>query len=472
MSERREPRVLGRGSDACETLSWVAFAMAVWFAAFALVQAAHGPTVIADVPETASEMQLASVPTPALQVDAAAMDLPPLTPAELAAGVPELGPASEPDEPQVATTEGTLRRGQTLSAALRKHGVSGDIIHAISDSMGPVFDFRYARPGDVFRLGLDEGGELVNFEYERSRSERYLVRRSESDFVVEHFAPEVETRQAAIQGTVRTSLYDAMADAGERGQLAHDFAQIFAWDVDFSRAVQSGDEFSVVYEQRFAVADDGSERYIGPGRILAAQYLNARAEHNAFYFQSEESRGGYYRADGSSVERNFLRAPLKYRRISSGYSPNRLHPILKVRRPHLGIDYAAPSGTPVWAIADGTVIFRGWQGGFGKTVRIRHANGFISIYGHLSRFPAGVKVGSKVAQKQVVGFVGSTGLSTGPHLDFRMKQNGKFINPTHVQMPPGPPIGAELMTSFERTRDGLVRELDSSALRVHTNEAG
>lgn len=472
MSERRAKGALPRGSAACETLSWVAFAMAVWFAAFALGQSAPEPIHLADAPETASEMQRVSVAHAANLADATNGPPVALTTVEMAQVARELAGPPAPVEPTIATTEGTLRRGQTISTALRKQGISGDIIHAISSSMRPVFDFRYAKPGDVFRLGVDDGGDLVSFEYERSKHERYMVSREEGEFVVERFAPKVEIRQAAIQGSVRTSLYDAMASEGERGALAHDFAEIFAWDVDFSRVVKPGDEFSVVYEQRYAVADDGSERYLGPGRILAAQYMNSRAEYNAFYFQPEESRGGYYRADGSSVERNFLAAPLKFRRISSGYSPNRLHPILKVRRPHLGIDYAAPAGTPVWAVADGTVVFRGWQGGFGKSLRIRHANGFVSIYGHLSRFPRGLKVGSKVAQKQVVGYVGSTGLSTGPHLDFRMKKNGKYINPTRVQMPPGSAIGGEHMAAFERTRDGLVRELDTNALRIRTNEAG
>ena len=171
------------------------------------------------------------------------------------------------------------------------------------------------------------------------------------------------------------------------------------------------------------------------------------------------------------MRRQLLRAPLNFRRISSRFSHSRLHPILRVRRPHLGIDYAAAYGTPVWSVADGTVIFRGWSGGFGKLVKVRHANGYVSLYGHLSRFPRGMKVGQRVQQKEVIGYVGSSGLSTGPHLDFRLMKHGKWVDPAAVRTPAGDPIPAQAQQAFVQLRDQLLRDLDPTQLVVVTNEA-
>ncbi len=377
----------------------------------------------------------------------------------------------EPVAPQPAALhEGKLRRGDTLSTALRRHDVDWSHIHQIDQAMLPVFNFRYARPGDSYRLALDDAGELMRFDYERSRLERYVLQRRGEEIRVRRIEPDIAVRRARIAGVVSGSLYEAIGQLGEATELASDFADIFAWDVDFSRGVKRGDEFSILYEQRF-LETGGADVYIGPGRILAARYSNAQEDFHAVVFSADAETQGYYRPDGSSVERQFLRAPLKYRRISSRYSPNRLHPILKVRRPHLGIDYAAPRGTPVWSVANGTVVFRGVQGGFGKIVKVRHANGFVTLYGHLSRFADGMTVGSKVHQKQVIGFVGSTGLSTGPHLDFRLKQNGRYVNPATLDTPPAKPIPSELMGSFAAYRDELLEALEPGPMVAATTEA-
>ncbi len=396
------------------------------------------------------------------------------SPSEGAAPVTLMGPPA-PEVPvrAVNVIEGEIRKGDTLSTAMRRHEIDWLVIHNIDNGMLPVFSFRNARQGDRFVLTLDdETQKIVRFEYNRSRLERYLLSESveapdaeeglgaEPTLVAERLEPDIETRRARIAGVVNGSLYKAISDLGESTGLASAFADIFAWDVDFSRGVQPGDEFSILYERRFLQTEDGSEVYIGPGRVLAGRYTNAGQEHKAYYFEAEEGEGGYYREDGTSVERQFLRAPLKYRRISSRYTTSRLHPILKIRRPHLGIDYAAPRGTPVWSVASGTVVFRGVQGGFGKLIKVRHANGYLTYYGHLSRFVAGVSVGSKVDQKQVVGYVGSTGLSTGPHLDFRMKQNGKYMNPAELDTPPAQPIPSAMMASFKATRDAMLQELE------------
>jgi murein DD-endopeptidase MepM/ murein hydrolase activator NlpD len=246
---------------------------------------------------------------------------------------------------------------------------------------------------------------------------------------------------------------------------------MFAWDLDFARSVQPGDEFRVLYERTYLRDDDGSEAYYGPGRILAARYAGAGGSHSAVYYETAPGRGAYYRPDGSSVERRFLAAPLNYSRVSSSFQHARLHPILKIRRPHYGIDYAAPSGTPVWSVAHGRVIYRGWANGYGRLVKIRHAEGYVSYYAHLSRYTAGLDVGDTVRQKQVIGYVGSSGLATGPHVCFRVQNaKGRFVNPAALSWPSGDPIPAAQRTAVEAVRDQRLAELGPAAL-VATDEA-
>jgi murein DD-endopeptidase MepM/ murein hydrolase activator NlpD len=368
-------------------------------------------------------------------------------------------------------TEGEIAQGQTLASSLGWNRISPATVHLIATEMRPVFDFRYARPGDSYRLTQDEDGKVVRFSYSRSPLDHYTMQREGGGYIAARHQPELVRRRARIAGVVATTLYQAVEALGEEVELAHGFAEIFAWDVDFSRSVQPGDEFSILYERLFLVGDDGAESYVRPGRILAARYTNSLHEHRALYFEHAEGKGGYYRPDGSSVKRQLLRAPLNYRRISSRFSRSRLHPILRVRRPHLGIDYAAAWGTPVWVVADGTVISRGYSSGLGHLVKVRHANGYVSYYGHLSRYPRGLKVGQRVQQKEVIGYVGSTGISTGPHLHYQLMKNGRSVDPAAVRTPAGEPIPAGAQERFAQLRDELLRGLTPTPLVVVTNEA-
>jgi murein DD-endopeptidase MepM/ murein hydrolase activator NlpD len=387
--------------------------------------------------------------------------------------VPDSAPRAEPEKAPLVLihTEGEINRGQTLASSLGKNGVSVSAVHLIAAEMAPVFDFRYARPGDSYRLTQNEDGDVLLFRYRRSPLQHYTIERHGEGYLAASHQPELVRRRARIAGLVSTTLYQAVEALGEEVELANDFAEIFAWDVDFSRSVQPGDEFSILYERLFLVGEDGTETYVRPGRILAGRYTNALHEYRAVYFEHAEGKGGYYRPDGSSVKRQLLRAPLNYRRISSRFSHSRLHPILRVRRPHLGIDYAAARGSPVWAVADGKVIFRGVSGGLGKLVKVRHANGYVSYYGHLSRFPQGLKVGQWVQQKAVIGYVGSTGLSTGPHLHYQLMKYGRSVDPAAVRTPAGDPIPAGAQEMFAGLRDELLRDLDPVPLVVVTNEA-
>jgi murein DD-endopeptidase MepM/ murein hydrolase activator NlpD len=249
--------------------------------------------------------------------------------------------------------------------------------------------------------------------------------------------------------------------------LANAFTALFAWDVDFSRDVKPGDQFKILYERFYRTDDEGQEVYVRPGRILVAIYKGARGSHTALHYETADGHGGYYRADGTSIEREFLLSPLEYGRVTSKFTMARKHPILKITRPHQGIDYAAPEGTPIWAVADGTVISKGMTNGFGRTVKVRHANGYISYYTHMSRYRTGLHVGQRVTQKELVGYVGHSGLATGPHVCFRIAKDGHYVDPKKLRSPAGKPIPSNELAAFESRRNALFAALDETS-----NEGG
>lgn len=377
--------------------------------------------------------------------------------------------AQEREREELEVASGEIPRGGTLSGSLREQGVPPEAIHRIVEASRPVFDFRRAAPGDSYTLSRRPGGALVEFTYRYSPFESVRVVREDGELVAHREELELRRRRARIAGVIRSSFYDAILELDASPRLAQHFVDIFAWDVDFSRAVQPGDEFAILYERRYRV--DGSREILeGPGRILAARYTDAEGPREVVYFETEDGRGGYYRPDGSSVQRQFLAAPLRYSRISSSYTHSRYHPILKISRPHQGIDYAAPSGTPVWAVADGVVSFRGRNGGFGRLVKIRHPNGYESYYAHLSRYADGLHTGMRVEQKQIIGYVGASGLATGPHVCFRVARNGHYVNPRSVESPAGPPVPEEQLPEFAVRRDDLLRQLDGPS-ELETLEA-
>ncbi|MFA5028065.1 MAG: M23 family metallopeptidase, partial [Candidatus Methylomirabilota bacterium] len=279
------------------------------------------------------------------------------------------------------------------------------------------------------------------------------ARRSGAGWVSSRTDVPVERRVARVEGTLRENLFESMEGLGERPQLVIDFAEIFAYDFDFASDSQPGDRFRLLVEKVFT-----GDQFVHYGRILAAEYDNQGRLHTGVFFQGKEE-GGYFTPAGESMRRSFLKSPLEFTRISSGYSRGRRHPVLGGVRPHLAIDYAAPTGTPVWAVADGTVEFVGWKGGNGKTVLLRHRSNFKTMYNHLSRFGKSIRPGARVRQRQVIGFVGSTGLSTGPHLDYRVMKDGAFVNPLQQKFIPGKPVAAAARTRFAAERDALLRTL-------------
>ncbi len=381
---------------------------------------------------------------------------------------PLVGPRPRKDAamarlPAPSVVKGRLARGQSLSSLLRVRGVPAQMVRMIDRRIRPEFDFRRAQPGDAFQLTRDATGELMHFRYRTTPDESIVLSRSGQGYVVTRERSPLEPRLTRMHGTVHSSLYKSIRGLGHDPGLASAFADIFAWDIDFSRQLKRGDDFTILYERLYR-EEDGDEVYVRPGRILAAQFKGAVGEHTAVYFEEDDGVGSYFRPDGDTLEQEFLAAPLKFSRISSRYSAARNHPILKVVRPHHGIDYAARTGTPLWSIADGTVIFRGKNGGFGNLVKIRHKNGYVSYYAHLSGFSPGLEVGQKVGQKERIGYVGQTGLATGPHVCFRVTKHGKYVNPASLNRskPVVRSVADASWAEFEIVRDQLLVGLRSA----------
>lgn len=369
---------------------------------------------------------------------------------------------------------GKLGRGESLTSALGQYGIKPRAVTELANALKPYFDFRRSRPGDSYQVRVDSDGRIVDFLYTNRPDEPLHVFWNGERYIARVEAPRVETRSQRIAGVIESNLYEAISALGEDPQLANSFSELFVWDLDFRRSVQQGDAFSAVYERRYQIGPDEAETYAGLGRILAARYEGSAGEFTAIYYKPKGKPSGYYRPDGSSLEGKFLLRPVEFGRISSGWNQARRHPILKTTRPHRGIDWAAPRGTPVWSVASGKIIFRGKAGGrgggFGNLIKIQHDNGYISYYGHLQGFAGGLKVGDRVQQKQVIGYVGSTGLATGPHVCFRIRKNGSFVNPMKIKSPAAARIAKENWADFELKRDEVLRFMDGSRLAANESK--
>jgi murein DD-endopeptidase MepM/ murein hydrolase activator NlpD len=362
----------------------------------------------------------------------------------------EVKPGPEP----LRIVRGTVGHNDTLASVLDGL-LSPVVLHQLVEAARPVHDLGRISVGRPFGLALGPDGLLRAFTYGIDELRTLRVVRHGEELSAELVTRDYETRTAVVAGAIEHSLFEAVEDQGEQDQLALDLADIYAWDVDFNTEIRSGDSFRVAVEKKYL---DGA--FVRYGRILAAEFV--RGDRVLEALRHEGARGpGYYDLDGRPLRKAFLRSPLRFTRISSRFSHSRLHPILRVRRPHLGVDYAAPIGTPVAAAADGVVTFAGWQGGYGRSVRLRHANGYETLYGHLSRID--VRRGQRVSQGQRIGAVGRTGLATGPHLDYRMRRDGRFVDPLRVQSPPAEPIPPKERAAFAAERGPLVALLARKA---------
>jgi len=354
----------------------------------------------------------------------------------------------------VLFTTSLVLQGQTLSDFLYEQGLDATTAARIVEHTRAVFSPRLFRAGHPIALGRSILGELRAVRYRIDPDRELWVERSGDAFRAEIKTIPSTTEVVGVSGTVRDALFNAVMDAGERPELAIALADIFGWDLDFYSDPRPGDTFRLLVEKkRYLEASAGLGLPAGSyGRILAAEYNNAGRVYQAVLFREPSGRAAYYAPDGQSMQKAFLRSPLKFTaRISSRFSRSRFHPILRRHRPHLGIDYAAPAGAPVQAIGDGRVVFAGYKGGAGRVVHLRHANGYETQYLHLSSIL--VATGQRVAQGQIIGRVGSTGLSTGPHLDFRVLQHGAFRNFLSLKLPPALPVAKADWNEFVGVRD-------------------
>lgn len=340
-------------------------------------------------------------------------------------------------------TRGTVEKGETISEILEK-SADGSVQHYLAAAR-KVFSLRNFREGQPYLVKTDSG-RLQRFEYEIDNKKCLIVEGCESPCArIEPIKYDIVL--ATAETTIEDNLFQAVADIGENPHLALKLVDLFGSEINFIRDLKEGDSFSALIEKRYR---DGE--YKGYGRILAARFTNKGKTYEAYLFNDGTSgQPQYYNRKGENLKKTLLQSPLAFTRITSRFTHNRKHPILGKTRPHLGVDYGAPTGTPVKAVGEGVVTKRGWGGGYGNQIIVRHIAGLESMYAHLSGFARGLKEGARVRQGQVIGFVGSTGLSTGPHLDFRLRQNGTFIDPTKAINPRGASVSPKRMAEFKKT---------------------
>ena len=381
--------------------------------------------------------------------------VPPVAPLPVVIGEPPL-----PTQPSTRTTTVNVRRGDTLVRALERQGVQRDTSAGIAAALAASgANLKKLSPRHTLAMTWTLDGRPLALRYEPSPWLGYAVIPSDGRWEVRRAQTRPDVRVDVVAGEVASSLFEAVEQAGGAAQLAVDLASIFESDFDFTADTRAGDRFRLLVEKRFA-----NDEFVDYGRILVAQYVSdGRVLTGVAFERASDARRAFYDPDGRSLRKSFLKSPLEFTRITSGFTWARPHPILGGVRPHLAIDYGAPTGTPVRAVADGRVRAAGWAGGNGISVTLKHREGYETMYNHLSRLGAGVRPGGRVTQRQVIGYVGATGLATGPHLDYRVSKNGQFVNPLGEKFIPGEPIAASERGPFTAYARDLVRRLEKSA---------
>ena len=351
------------------------------------------------------------------------------------------GDERAPDVP--AYTEYIVSEGDLPADVFLRIGKwsANDTMRILSASED-MYDFTNLTLGKKLRFFFEEGEKASKMEYYKDTETVITCSRLEGDFSCSKDSIVYEVDQTKADISIDTFFYTDALESGMSEATILDLADIFSYAIDFSTEIQQGDSSRVLYEKRYREGEKGPD-----GTILAARFVNSGKQHAAYYFE-HEGASGYYDEEGREIVRQFLKAPLNFRRISSGFTGARLHPITKKVSAHYQIDYAAATGTPVVSTARGTIVSAGWEGGWGNMVRVRHDNGYTTHYGHLSAFAKGIRSGESVSQGQVIGYVGSTGWSTGPHLDYGMKLNGTPVNPLTLEQPKGPLLEGELLEQF------------------------
>jgi murein DD-endopeptidase MepM/ murein hydrolase activator NlpD len=320
----------------------------------------------------------------------------------------------------------------------------------------------FLKPGDAIKL-THSAGEIKELTRKVSETQTLTVVREDDGFAARITSQPVETRIRTATATIDSSLFQAAEAADISDIVALKLANVFAWDIDFVLDIREGDRFTAVYEQ---IYQDG--KYLRDGEVLAAEFINSGKAYRAVRFVSDAGSAGYYAPDGRAMRKAFLRAPVEFTRVSSVFNPHRKHPILNLIRGHMGTDYAAPTGTPVHAAGDGRVSFEGRRGGYGNALILAHSNSVSTLYGHMSRFASRLRVGAHVQQGEVIGYVGMTGLATGPHLHYEYLVNGVHRNPQTVQLPGAEPLRADALQKFRSMTAPLFADLTSPAAQTGT----
>lgn len=355
--------------------------------------------------------------------------------------------------------EGTIERNETFFRLLTKHDIDARQAYEIIAAVRPTYNLNRVRRGQPYSLYFDDDDQVRGFEYFVD-DEQVLVTKLSNDSIEAELQPiRYTTKVMTVAGKIDSSLFSSVVELGESPELALRLAEIFAWEIDFSSDLRDGDQYRLLVEKQYL-----GEEFVKYGDILVAEILNAGLRFHAALFEGRKTPRGYYTGGGKSLRKDFLKSPLRFTRISSKFSSRRFHPILKRYRPHYGIDYAAPYGTPIVTVGDGAVVAARRKGPNGKMVRLRHNSTYESYYLHLSRYGPGIKRGARVVQGQVIGYVGSTGRSTGPHLDFRMSKRGRFINFLAFHPPRAKPVHRSDRADFLHEFKELVAQFDNGAL--------
>lgn len=352
--------------------------------------------------------------------------------------------------PTLYMAEERFQRGDTLQGLLARLGVADDDARQIARTPS----MRFLRPGYVVSAQLGERGELQRLSFLSARETEMVIERADGGFRAQEMPARLRTEVEMRVGEIQSSLFGAADAAGMPDAIALQIADVFAGDVDFHRELRRGDRFAAIYEQHYL-----GGRAVHTGRVLAAEFVNQGRVLRAVYYSAGRGASGYYAPDGSNLRKAFLRSPLEYTRISSGFGMRR-HPFQRSWRAHSGIDYAAPAGTRVRAAGNGVIEFAGWKGGYGKAVILRHRGQYSTLYAHLSRFAPGVRRGARVDQGDIIGHVGATGWATGPHLHYEFQIAGRARNPYAIAMPAGEPVPAAHLPEFRLHAAPLVARLE------------
>lgn len=364
-------------------------------------------------------------------------------------------PQAEPQAGQPGHREVVVARGDTLSTLFAKVGLPANAVHDLLASTKQAKQFSQLKHGQVLQIELDKDGQLASLHSKVSNLETIRLTRSDKGYSFSREVSKPVVRTAYAHGVIKSSLSASAQRAGLSHSLTMDMARVLGYDIDFAQDIRQGDEFDVVFEQKVM---DG--KVVGTGNILSARFTNRGKTYTAVRYTNKQGNTNYYTADGNSLRKAFIRTPVDFARISSRFSAGRKHPILNKIRAHKGVDYAAPRGTPIKAAGDGKVLLAGRRGGYGNTVIIAHGNKYQTLYGHMQGFAKGVKTGGSVKQGQVIGYIGTTGLSTGPHLHYEFQVNGVHVDPLSQKVPMADPIAKSERQRFLQLSQPLIARMD------------